>query len=1188
MYIRRLDLRAFGPFTDKVLDFGDAGTGIHILYGPNEAGKSSAREALSDFFFGIPRQTDNDFLHPYKNMAIAAELALANGTSVTATRFKRDKNDLVDGSNEPIDEEWWRRTVLGGFERTFFSQMFAIGHETLREGTRGLLEGGGALGETLFAAASGIAHLRTVLDELDAERDKLFKKGGSKQPIAEITGRIRQLQKEEKELTARPDEYAEKKSSLQALKRARDEAAEQLERIGAEVARLKRQRSAVELSRKHNRILEELAAYVGVRSLPDDFRERRKVVENALQNAEDRAHEAQERRERLTKELGGVQVDATLLAESAEIEALRMELSSHTKALADTKDLEQERSQVAFSMQELLDSQGGGLTPEDALEKQLPKAERTRITTLAEQRQALVTGEAAATEALEEARTSLARADSELSAAEEPRDTTDLAAGLELAGNHGDIEARIAELGRRIDDERRRITEGFASLGLQWLDDARQPTVDDLSAMPLPAVDTVQRYDDAMTEAENALRREEGELMRIENDLAGKRRELERTRRGGDLPTQDELESARSLRDSSWALVRRRWLENDRKEADVWRLLDSLREAGMDIPKPENLSKALAEGLEAAMRRSDAVADALWQGAQQLAVVMGLESEAVHLSEELEAAQSRRDAMAQQLEEIRVQWLDIWRPAGIQAGSPREMASVLQRITALKDRLANLRDEELTLAGLSEERNRVHTMLAAGLEKSGVSDVQERSVSALVTLARCVVDDMAEKKRSRQDLRDKVAESRAALEGCEAKAVRAARAMADWRRDWAEAVAPLGLAADAAPKDVREYVETIQAVCTKYGEVADKDRRIAAMRKDYEEYSARVRALAQRVAPDFDADSSAETTILELSRRRKAAAEAAEEKKRIEHQRGVAEAELESASRAADKAQAQLTALIAEADCTDAGELPDLEERSRKKIELERERVTLERELSVHAAGEDLARFIEDSLALDQDQLAARLEQAELEQAGLNKSRDEYFRKMTLAEDELAAMQGESRAAIVRQQIAEEAAQLQSEVDRYVRLTVAAQVLRKEMERYRKDHQGPVLQAAGASFQTMTGGSFRGLEADYDEKGDPVLTGTRQDGERIGVPQMSDGSRDQLYLALRLGALEGFLKRNEPLPFIVDDVLVHFDDARSTAALSVLAELAQQTQVVFFTHHEHLLDLARNAVSSELLSVQSL
>ena len=46
---------------------------------------------------------------------------------------------------------------------------------------------------------------------------------------------------------------------------------------------------------------------------------------------------------------------------------------------------------------------------------------------------------------------------------------------------------------------------------------------------------------------------------------------------------------------------------------------------------------------------------------------------------------------------------------------------------------------------------------------------------------------------------------------------------------------------------------------------------------------------------------------------------------------------------------------------------------------------------------------------------------------------------------------------------------------------------------------------------------------------------------------MSEGTCDQAYLALRLASLEIYLENHEPLPFIVDDILVNFDDARSHA-----------------------------------------
>ena len=61
------------------------------------------------------------------------------------------------------------------------------------------------------------------------------------------------------------------------------------------------------------------------------------------------------------------------------------------------------------------------------------------------------------------------------------------------------------------------------------------------------------------------------------------------------------------------------------------------------------------------------------------------------------------------------------------------------------------------------------------------------------------------------------------------------------------------------------------------------------------------------------------------------------------------------------------------------------------------------------------------------------------------------------------------------------------------------------------------------------------------------------------------------------------------IPFIVDDILIQFDDERSAAALKVLAELSERTQVIMFTHHQHLVEVARDALAgSNVLSVQTL
>jgi uncharacterized protein YhaN len=81
---------------------------------------------------------------------------------------------------------------------------------------------------------------------------------------------------------------------------------------------------------------------------------------------------------------------------------------------------------------------------------------------------------------------------------------------------------------------------------------------------------------------------------------------------------------------------------------------------------------------------------------------------------------------------------------------------------------------------------------------------------------------------------------------------------------------------------------------------------------------------------------------------------------------------------------------------------------------------------------------------------------------------------------------------------------------------------------------------------------------------------------------MSTGTADQLYLALRLAAVEDYLGHSKPLPFVADDLFINFDDDRSLAGFKVLGEIAKKTQVLFFTHHKHLIDVARQALGDQI------
>jgi uncharacterized protein YhaN len=172
-------------------------------------------------------------------------------------------------------------------------------------------------------------------------------------------------------------------------------------------------------------------------------------------------------------------------------------------------------------------------------------------------------------------------------------------------------------------------------------------------------------------------------------------------------------------------------------------------------------------------------------------------------------------------------------------------------------------------------------------------------------------------------------------------------------------------------------------------------------------------------------------------------------------------------------------------------------------------------------------------------------------------------------------MNGESQAAAAAEDAERLSADLRDDVAQYIRLRFGHTLLRQAVERFRQRHQGPLMERASDLFHRLTLGRFANLDIGYDDRDQPILLAVRDGGDKLEVTGLSEGTRDQLFLALRLAAVEIHLAAGRRLPFVADDLLIHFDDERAAAALSVLADLATRTQVLFFTHNRHLMELAR-------------
>jgi uncharacterized protein YhaN len=214
-----------------------------------------------------------------------------------------------------------------------------------------------------------------------------------------------------------------------------------------------------------------------------------------------------------------------------------------------------------------------------------------------------------------------------------------------------------------------------------------------------------------------------------------------------------------------------------------------------------------------------------------------------------------------------------------------------------------------------------------------------------------------------------------------------------------------------------------------------------------------------------------------------------------------------------------------------------------------------------------------------QAELAAQLED-------VRQQRDGLTAELTSAKTDLAKIDGHAAGARAEAARQDALAKMANAAERYIKVHTASRLLKWAIDRYRETKQGPMLTRASETFSALTLGSFAKLSVDFDAA-EPTLYGQRADGKQVAIAHLSDGTRDQLYLALRLAALEEHLERSHALPFIADDLFINYDDARSKAGLEALAKLSEKTQVIFLSHHDHLVPTVK-AVFGESVNIVSL
>ncbi|MFO7714402.1 AAA family ATPase, partial [Desulfosarcina sp.] len=339
MKISSLRLAAYGPFSGLNLDLAGGAADFHMVFGPNEAGKSSALRALRHMLFGIPARTADNFLHGYANLRVGARLVNRDGSEIEFIRRKGLAKTLRGPDDDAVLDDDALAPFLGGVRQDVFEQMFAIGHDDLVQGGKEILSGQGRIGEALFAAGAGLIQLQTVQQGLAQDCGALFKPSGSTPRINQTIASLKMVRKRQKEALLPESTWQMHDRTLRDAQIRMTSVLEALGRHKQSVGRLGRIAEALPLIARRKEIDAELAAYQGVPDLPDDFGEKRRDAEKDLKIATRDADRSRKSIETINAQIKALPVPAALIRYAAAIEALQHELGSFRKAQTDRPGL---------------------------------------------------------------------------------------------------------------------------------------------------------------------------------------------------------------------------------------------------------------------------------------------------------------------------------------------------------------------------------------------------------------------------------------------------------------------------------------------------------------------------------------------------------------------------------------------------------------------------------------------------------------------------------------------------------------------------------------------------------------------------------------------------------------------------------------------------------------------------------
>ena len=1149
MRLSRLSLECYGNFANTALELDATPGRINLIVAPNGAGKSVLRRAVSELLFGIHPQTPMGFQYDYNRMRLVTTAAATSTEPAFAfARRKGRTNTLTNPDGQPIHPSLPNRLPREA-ERKRLERLFMLDSATLREGGKALLQTDGDLADALLSSAGDLGSARALAADLAARRDDAApERKSARAPFYAASQDWADASTRLASTIARPAAVEEQERLHAEAAAAKQAANARAASARAELARLARVRS----TRRHLEDLDVAAAWLeahaGATPLPSGAGATLDEAKAACVKAERDAADATLRQATAADTLAALVVDDPALAEADAIEQVTAALLQSVTSRADIPKRQRELSEAQGAIARLLRELSSPCDPAQAAAEVRPATDIAEARALVAEAASLSSTQSAAASNATGAAERLAQAEDDLAALPAPADIEALQSAVAEATADGDPvrQAQAAD---------RASAEAAAALAAET---ARVPGAAvgaaELAALAVPAEATLARLDRALTQARSQAQAAETRQAEDATELAATRARLADLTGARPLPDEAAVAAARSHRDRGWALVFARLGGQGSAEAEA------AYAPGTPLPL----------AFERAMAAADALADRRAEEFARLATAAELRTGIARHQAALAESTDRARLGHAAVQAAEAAWAAALGPAGLAptAGlaEVRAFLAARDRVIAalLAERMA--RDAAQTLA----QRQAAHAAaLAAALHTP--PDTLPRLLNAARQRITAAERSVALRQAATRTL---VTARRAAAKSVETLAA-AEAAMTAWTAKWEVSLARLRRPAGEPPAVTAAVLDRLVQLPAQVDAAATAQGRLAEMTAQLETFTKSCLAIAARLGEPGD---TPEAVARRLGARLTAARATQAQSNTLRKQAEDALQRRRAATEALTRAQAALQAAIKQT----GGETLEEAERSvalaAECTEQETARAAALARLREDGDGRDVATLRAEIAATPPDALAEAKLAAEAEEAASQQAAQEAAAQEERAEGTLrglAAGQDAARAATDRQAAA---ARLSRVLEDALVQHLAAAML---------DHGLQAVEAIGSSnhrlarisetFARLTLGAYTRLVPGGEGKDSDSfgrIVAHEAGGAEKHIAELSEGTRDQLYLALRLVAVEDHVQNAPPLPFVADDILQTSDDARARAAMEALVGLSQHVQVILLTHHPHLVAVA--------------